>query len=58
MWKRFVDVLPAESLAVHVIVVRPNPKIEPDVGVQSTGIDWPLWSTAEATYVTVAPAKP
>ena len=54
--KRRVVVSPS-SVAVHVTVLGPIGKVDPEAGLHATGIGWFLWSTADAVYVTAAPAK-
>ena len=49
-------VFPAASLAVHVTVVVPIGKVDPDVGVQTTATEPSIASRAEAVKVAIAPA--
>jgi len=51
-----VLVLPAASVAVHITVVVPNEKVEPEAGEHVTGIEPSKLSVAVAVYATVAPA--
>src|SRR5215831_19468863 len=48
--------LPALSDAVHVTVVVPSGKVDPDAGVHVTGTTPSTSSSADAVYVTTAPA--
>ena len=54
--KRRVVVSPP-SVAVHVTVVGPIENVDPEGGLHVTGIGRFLSSTADAVYVTAAPAK-
>jgi hypothetical protein len=49
-------VFPAASVAVHVIVVVPIGNVDPEAGVQTTGIGPSIASRAEALKVAIAPA--
>jgi hypothetical protein len=49
-------VLPAESAAVQSTVVVPSANVEPEIGVQPNVGAGSTTSTAEAGYVTTAPA--
>jgi hypothetical protein len=47
---------PAASVAVHVTVVVPIGKVDPEAGVQTTGTDPSIASRADALKVAIAPA--
>ena len=53
--RRVVD--SSSSVAVHVTEVGPIGKVDSEGGLHVTGIGRPLSSTADAAYVTAAPAK-
>ena len=56
--KLFEDELPLESLAVHVTVVSPTAKVEPDAGLQMTEGLGSTRSVADAEKLTTAPPGP
>src|SRR5262247_3942658 len=49
--------LPLSSVAVQRTVVKPSGKNDPDAGVHTTSGEGSLSSTADTTYVTLAPVR-